>query len=204
MPDDPIKRWLRWADDTAGAPPQAGGDLAGRVRHLAARRRRRAIAGSAAALLAAGLVGAVIWVGLTTTGRTPRGPGAVVRQELDAEEIARLRTEMARLKAEADWRTKVAAAMVAQERTAKRLATLRKAAPRLDPAEEIRQETDKAALVIVRQADRLYREHHLRDRAIQRYRDAIQLFPQSPWADVARQRLAALNSSASIFTGGLS
>jgi hypothetical protein len=54
---------------------------------------------------------------------------------------------------------------------------------------QLSQERDRAALILVRGGDRIYRECHDRPAAEADYRQAIRLFPKSPAAAVAQQRL---------------
>jgi hypothetical protein len=56
------------------------------------------------------------------------------------------------------------------------------------PAADMHFQRDRAALILVYEADRLAREDQ-RTTAIATYRRAIELFPQTHWADVARRRL---------------
>ena len=58
---------------------------------------------------------------------------------------------------------------------------------------QLSQQRNRAALILVRNADRLYQQSHDRPAAEARYRLAIHLFPQSPAAAVAQERLRDLN-----------
>ncbi len=57
---------------------------------------------------------------------------------------------------------------------------------------DTRRGLDAAAAVLVCQADRLEHEFNEPADAARSYREAIRLFPQTPWAMVARERLAAM------------
>jgi hypothetical protein len=56
---------------------------------------------------------------------------------------------------------------------------------------DVQMQRDRAALILVYEDERSARENRPRD-AIASYRRAIELFPQSPWAKVARERLKEL------------
>ncbi|MEO6437386.1 MAG: hypothetical protein ABIP55_16705, partial [Tepidisphaeraceae bacterium] len=56
-----------------------------------------------------------------------------------------------------------------------------------------REQRDRAALILIYDADQQLRASR-RDDALATYRRAIDLFPQSRWADVARQRLKQLQT----------
>jgi hypothetical protein len=61
-----------------------------------------------------------------------------------------------------------------------------------NPLEKLEQDIDTVALVMVRQADRLAGQPDRRETAVAQYRRTIELFPQSPWAVAARQRLTEI------------
>ena len=52
---------------------------------------------------------------------------------------------------------------------------------------------DKAAFVLIYQADRLYKELNRTESAVAAYKEIIQLFPTNRWAEVARERLAEID-----------
>ena len=66
-----------------------------------------------------------------------------------------------------------------------------------DPLEEVQQQVDKTAFILVYQADRLYRELNQTESAVETYKRVIQLFPENQWAKVARERLAQIKENQS-------
>ena len=58
--------------------------------------------------------------------------------------------------------------------------------------QEIDRQVDKAAFILVYQADKLYKELNQTDSAVQAYKEVIQLFPTNQWANVARERLSQI------------
>ena len=60
--------------------------------------------------------------------------------------------------------------------------------------QEIRKQVDKTAFILVYQANRMYSELDQKDSAIQEYNRVIELFPQSRWAEVARQRISEIQN----------
>lgn len=61
-----------------------------------------------------------------------------------------------------------------------------------DPADDVRQEIERTALIIVHQADRKHQRLGLTESAVRDYQSVVESFPHTEWADVARMRLAAL------------
>ena len=82
--------------------------------------------------------------------------------------------------------------MAALQEREDRLAELRRTSGGLDPLEDVRRQVEKAAFTTLYQADRMYRELNLRDSALASYRQVILLFPDTPSAKVARQRLSEI------------
>jgi hypothetical protein len=84
------------------------------------------------------------------------------------------------------------------ELTAQKLAVSRSPArsrplAAIAPEANIRFQRDRAALVIVYEADRFVRQNRPKQ-AIASYRRAIELFPQSHWAEIARERLRQMQT----------
>jgi len=63
-----------------------------------------------------------------------------------------------------------------------------------DPLEEVREQVDKTAFILVYEADRLYNELNQTDSAVENYNRVIKLFPENRWAKVARQRLSEIEN----------
>lgn len=192
MDSDHLERLLRQADADAGPPPRMPADLAARVRRRAtARQRRTTLLTSAAAaiLLAIGFFG------------LPRGrqPGSYVKRSESTTHRAaphpatNYHVELARLERQVESRLAIARRLDQLAEARQCLAALRAQKVEIpDPVAEARAEMDQAAFTLVQQADRLYRELHLPAPAADSFRRAIRLFPNTPWAAVARARLAEI------------
>ncbi len=196
MPVDPLRELLKRADADAGPPPALPGDLATRVLRRAARRRRRmflvsGVAAAALLALAVSLPRLARYPGLRVTDLEP-----LPRETAPLGSDVKLRSEIARLEAEAEMRLAVARRMVLLLEHANRTAARTAATARPDPAGNIRRQADQAAIVLMQQGDRLFQELHLPGAAERMYRCALRAFADTPWADVARQRLEAIQKSA--------
>ena len=193
MRDDPLKKLLQQADAMAGGPSEMPGDLARRVRVLAARRQRVRVGISAAAAAIVLVVGMTL---LWPQGATLPPPGSeppVAQAEQLQPDIAQIKTEIERLRREAD--TRLAVVQRTQEilEEMKRLEELKKHPPLPDAVANARREVDQAAYTLVSVADRMCRELDLCDSAAVKYRRVVELFPDTRWAVVARQRLSELD-----------
>lgn len=199
MPKKPLEKWLRLADEAAGSPPPPAGNLAEGVRRLAAQRRRRAVLGGLG-LAAAACVAAVALLRTPAEGPRPApAPVAEVPKTPSDAEVARLRQELAQVRNEADSRLRVARAVMQMERQSQLSAEIQRAAPAwLDPLEPIRREVDKAARTMLCQADRMAGDPARQPAAAEKYREVSQLFPQSLWAEVARQKLLQMENRSKV------
>ena len=187
---DNLDELLRRADGVAGAPPKAA-DLAGRVRRRHVRRRRlRAAVGTTAVAIC--LVAGVWQIGLPS--RSGPGPDSshvsvAVAQPVD---VVAIRSELNALRLEADRHEAAAARMLVREqrRNTGSATRLRLAA---EPPIDVAWQREQAALVLVRQGDRLSQEFNLPEPAALAYRQASETFPGTHWGGVARQRLTKSN-----------
>jgi hypothetical protein len=192
MTDERLGQLLFAADAAAAAGHEdvgAARDLPERVRARLRRRRarRRAIAVAGTALL---VIAAVI-VPRFRAARLPDANVAVVtpRMETRPGEVARLRDEIAALQARAEAGKVVVALMLRAEERARRQA---RTAVASDPVERIRDQQELAALALVRRGDRLYRELDRKASAANAYESVVVLFPRTPAAATARQRLVEI------------
>jgi hypothetical protein len=185
---DPLGELLSRADEAAEAGPRSSEGVANCIRAELRRRqaRRRTATGIALALLL--VVATLIPMVRSRAHRVIDLVGAKPAIESRPQEVARLQRELAALRAEANaGRTAVATMLRAERRV--RQSPARALA---DPVQRIYDQRDLAALALVRQADRLYRELDHRQSAATAYERVVALFPQTPSASVARQRLVEI------------
>lgn len=186
---DPVLELLRRADAAAPRPPERPGlALAVRRASQAGERRFRVVAVLSVAAAAAAILLAV----RVAPPRPVRPPDAAGSGgALAAAEISRLRAEIARLDREAA----VLAAVVRRTDDLRRrpaaASPLRRAL--VDAQMEAGARYNAAAYLVVLQAGRL--EATSAAIAAVAYRDVIEIFPDTPWAAEARQKLAALGAT---------
>lgn len=195
MVTDRLRELLRRADAAAGPPPPLPPDLAARVWWRAARQRQRWIlAGSAAAAAALALA-----LSLPPHSHAPSGAlhraGPAPPLPAPRSSTAELEGEIARLQAEATLRMAVAHRLIALRDHEERLAALVAVADRPDPARRAQVEADRAAIVLIQQGDHLRGTLRLPTAAAESYRCALRAFVGTPWADIARARLNAVENS---------
>lgn len=178
---DRIKELLKKADQSVGTPRLASVDTV-TVRQIAHRRQAThttiPIASAAVSILAA-----AFW-GLSVRAQTQR-----------QQQIALLQAQIAQLSTRTDATLHLVNEVLEQERRRSELDALEASLAEIpDPQEELRMQVDKAAFVLVYQADRTYRELNNADSAIESYKRVVQFFPKSQWAEVARKRLAEIEN----------
>ena len=199
---DPLARLIRDADAAARPGRPLADGLADRVRRKARRRARtRATTAVAGVLVLVGLGG---WRLLgTAPGNThvafpgKSKPPAVTPTTPDPAE---LRAEIGRLESEIRTREAMVDALLACERSRARLAALQQELDRPDPLEELRGQIAGAADVALQSADRRCGSGAVSTACAAGYKRIVDLFPRTPAADTARQRLNEIETS----TGGIS
>ena len=181
MPRDPLKQLLESADATAAAPPTLA-DLSQRVKRRHHRRRTMKTAGVAIAAIV------MIAVPLLTLAMFPRHSSPPTNFVMKNRPPAPTRQDLARLDLIAEL----------HEQTADRLQRAT-SSTQVQPVpvivadhdivlKQVREQRDRAALILIYDADQAAREKQT-TRALAAYRRTIELFPQTHWAAVARQRL---------------
>lgn len=181
MTEDKIQHLIQSADRAAGPPVQVSLELS--VIHRRARRRHLAtllvpVAAAAVILVALGVWGVSIRLGQTAS---------------EQEKIASLEAQVEQLQARADATLKLIQEIVENERRQRRLDQLQAELTSIpDTLQEVQEQVEKTAFIMVYQADRMYRELNQRDSAIRTYERTIELFPQTESAEVARQRLSEI------------
>lgn len=184
MSEERLKELLRQADRCAESHRSSpSGGLADIVRGRARSRHIKRISfSSAAAAVVFAAVG--LWVvGGILDGR-------------NARQIARLEEKVAELTMQTEASQKFISELVEREKQSVRLLELEDELASIpDPLAEIERQYDRAAFVLVYQADRLYKELNLKGSAVETYNRVIDLFPENKWAEVARTRLSEMSES---------
>jgi TolA-binding protein len=184
MNKERIETLLQRADDLAGRP------VFSRVTAAEIRRRvhRRRIIRTAVPLSAAAAVAVTVAI-LAISARTQK-PGL----EPAPQRIASLEEQVRQLQERTDATLKLVQEVLEGDRRQRRLAAAEaELASSPDPVRQVEQHVDKAAFLLIYQADRLYKELNQTESAVAAYKEIIQLFPTNRWAQVARERLAEVD-----------
>lgn len=194
---DPVVAAL-YAVDAATPPPPLQAGLAARVLTRGRRRRqRRRLAGGAA--LAIVLVASAIAVlgPVRKAGRPPVTVATTTKAEPPyAPDPTRLAAELSRASLEADMQTAVVRRLRTAERRRMVYARLDRSlaaagSAQIDP---VAAQREQAALTLVHHADRLKSRVERPADALATYQRAVELFPDTPSAHVARRRIENLQS----------
>jgi uncharacterized protein YoxC len=181
MTEDKIRKLLKKADQTAGGPIPVSVDLFA-VRRNANRRQTLNLAARIAAV-------AVVVIALGIWSFT-------AKKARDRQRIIALEAQIKQLQVQTDATLSLIRQVLEEERKQRRLYELRAQLASIpDPLEEIQKQVDKTAFILVYQANRMYSELNQKDSAVQAYKRVIELFPQSRWAEVARQRLSEIQNN---------
>jgi DNA repair exonuclease SbcCD ATPase subunit len=176
MEEEKIKQLLQEADKGAEVVRIGAKEIAAsarrRARHIKVRRAWFRAAAAAVILTAAG-----VWV-------------AQIQKNLEAERTAAFEKQVAELSVRTDAIVNLLNEVLENDRRQKELA---EAEARLaavgNPMEEIESEIDKAAFVLVYQADVMYKQLEQTETAVETYKQVIKYFGDNRWAEVARERL---------------
>ena len=159
MNDEALRQLLRDADAAAGSAPATSNDLAVRVQKRLRRRRVSQVAGASMVLCAMLAVMPMI--------RTKPKPANVAQS-------SRVKTELALIRLEAESQAASVNRVVQYQKSLDvRTAAARKW-DRGEPRERLQEQREKAARLLTQDGE---------------YRRVIDLFPETHWASIARQRL---------------
>ena len=172
--NDRLSQLLREADASApaGLRRDTPGEIAGAVR----RRRRREVVRTRVVTATCVVIG-VLALGFSLRRNEPAVE--IVQTKPLAPPVS-----VAQLDIDARVAELTASRLLASESHRRASAASASAAARVD----VREQSDRTALVLIYEGDTYARGKRSTD-AIAAYQRAIELFPQSRWADVARQRL---------------
>lgn len=173
MKQDPIEKLLHEADTQLSGSADDHGALADRVIRIASRRRRLRATGGVLTLLIAGSI-----AGLMLTRSTLELP-----QLAEQTDLQQIQAEIAVLEARVN-------SMESREKQSQLKARLT-AIPFQTPDQNI----ERAATIIILQADRTYGATADPQPALRAYQEVITNFPQASSADVARQRIARIEKA---------
>jgi hypothetical protein len=191
---DALATLLRRADAASPPPPVQEG-LVKAVRRASRRRHnRRVVAGGCALVLAAASAVAV----LQSSRDGSRNVHSVQPGSLPAPATPQVETlaDYKRANYEAVALARSADRLLAAERRRQRLGELNSRAESVAPTQTDRVASLRAvaALTLISQADRLKSRADSPLDALATYRRAAELFPDTPWAGLARQRIEELQS----------
>jgi len=110
---------------------------------------------------------------------------------MSQDEIARLRVSLQVLNARAEAHQAAADRLLALERRRRRLNSTGRMRPG-GRIEEMRRQLDRAAFLTLRRAEMLLSEIGNKPGAMAAYQQVVEMFPGTPWADIARQRQSIL------------
>lgn len=179
MTPDTLTQLLRQADHEAGGPRAVPDDLPERVRKLAHRRKRLRVQGGVAAIGLMTILGVLIGPRLRGNDAHTTIPAITVAASTLDDELRAIKVETEKLRAEI---------LAAQPIPARVPARPRVVTPTVD------EELERAAYLIVYQADRYHRELDMPESAIASYRQAIDLFPGTRAAQTAQDRLGQIET----------
>jgi uncharacterized protein YoxC len=187
MTENKIQNLLQKADQTAGQPAPVCVNLSDIRRRV----KRRYLKYSAVPLAAA----AILLIAIGIWSLTIKIPKTIPEQD---KKLASLESQIKRLQASTDAAINLIHQVLEQEKRQSQLNELQaQLASMPDPLEEIQQQVDKTAFILVYQADRLYRELNQTESAVETYKRVIELFPENKWAQVARERLVQIKEKQS-------
>jgi hypothetical protein len=178
MQTDKVTQLLRDADARHTIPPLSG-DLAQRVRRRLGRRRARR-AGVAVALLATAI----------TIPFWPSRPSHPHQVATTVVNVARLKSDFARLQADAQLQDQIAKEMLASARSQ---ATPVRPVP--DVAQAMESQIERSSLILLRAGERLSSENDGSAQASDIYQRIVKLFPGTRGAEAARRRLRGSGSN---------
>ena len=189
-----LEKLLKDADRTGATVTQTPADLADIVRKRA--QRRRSLNSAAAIAAAAGVIFAIAILSSQTRQQQPSKPMLANRPQPRTQQEPVSPEEIRRLADQTQATANFVRDVLADDRARRRLAQLKaKLAAIPDPMKTIRKEVDETAYILLRTAERMRIASGSKGSARACYNRVIELFSDSHWADVARQRLTEMQTN---------
>jgi hypothetical protein len=159
MNEQALRQLLMNADAAAPTPPTSGGHLASSVQHRLRRRRQSQVAGASILLCAI--------LAIMPLTRTNSRPAAVA-------DLSKARAELSMIRLQANSQTATVNRLMQYQRSLDIRAKAERKFDRGQPRDRLQQQRESAARLLTQDGQ---------------YRRVIELFPETHWASVARQRL---------------
>ncbi len=185
MTRDHLRELLQDADAAASVPVGDDRELARGARMILRRRRRAQRRFAVACCLLVGAAG--LWWGRPFSTVDPEQSDRLVQQAPANTPLSEIRRRT--LELEADAAMRLAERLMESQGRRARLASYRQQAAKPDPIRRVRLEAETTARLMVFQADELRNHSASVARAERAYRRTVELFPNTHWAGVARERL---------------
>ena len=185
MKEDKLKNLLQKADQNVGHPTPVEVNVSA-IRQRAKRRQIYRIVYPAAA---AAIVILIVSIWSLSGKRTEpvKEQTQVVKNDIEVK--------IKQLQVSTDETINLIHEIMEQEEKQRRINKLEEELAEIpDPLEEINEQLDRTAFILVYSADRMYNELNLTDSAIETYKRVIKLFPDNQWAKVARERLEEIKN----------
>jgi hypothetical protein len=185
MTEDKLKNLLQNADQNAGNPSPARLDIS--IIHKRAKRRQIYHLVYPAAAAAIVIIAISIWSLSGKKTELIEAPKQIATNNIEVK--------IKLLQVSTDETIKLIHDIIEQEDRQRRINKLEAELAAIpDPIEEINEQLDRTAFILVYSADRMYNELNLTDSAIDTYKRVIKLFPENQWAKVARERLEEIKN----------
>ncbi len=181
--NEPLEQFLRDADRTARATTR---DL--NVDAIYERVHRRRVRRVAIRSLAVVVVASAALLGMLAKDQRATVVRSAPRIEYSGHSVAAIEAELKSIDAEIDRRESLVNKLVKVEDQTRREIALRRRGALPDPTDEANQQLENAAFAMVYQANRIAQTAG-NEPAQNVYREVVAYFPDTPSAEVARQRL---------------
>ncbi len=189
MRDDPLKPLFDEVDIVPSTPSICTSEIARRVRRLHLQRQpRRRIIATASFVVAAVL----IWQGIRWRDEAPSPRPSTDESQVAESRVVALPLELAQLRERIDREELIVKSLIASDRRQQASDLAKQLNVRLDGRARVDEQVARASMAILSSADRVRGRKDFQASAGRDYELLIANFPNTPWADIAKERLASL------------